>query len=110
MNSIREIQRLNKLELEQNVSPNASWHVDYRDTAYVHIGGLSYDLTEGDLITIFSQFGEPTFVKLARDKTTGKSRGFGWLKYEDQRSCDLAVDNLGGSKVLGRIIKVDHTR
>jgi len=32
------------------------------------------------------------------------------LKYEDQRSTDLAVDNLGGASVMGRILKVDHTR
>jgi RNA-binding motif protein, X-linked 2 len=52
----------------------------------------------------------PTWIKLARDKETGKSRGFGWLKYEDQRSCDLAVDNIGGATVLGRVLRVDHTR
>lgn len=91
-------------------SPNASWHVDYRDTAFVYFGGLPYELSEGDVITIFSQFGEPTFLKLARDKETGKSRGFGWLKYEDQRSTDLAVDNLGGATINGRLISVDHAR
>lgn len=62
------------------------------------------------MITIFSQFGEPVFVKLVRDKETGKSKGFGWLKYEDQRSCDLAVDNLGGAEISGRLVRVDHAR
>ena len=62
------------------------------------------------MITIFSQFGEPTYVNLIRDKETGKSKGFAFLKYEDQRSTDLAVDNLGGVTVLGRVLKVDHTR
>jgi RNA-binding motif protein, X-linked 2 len=38
-------------------------------------------------------------VNLVRDKATGKSRGFCFLKYEDARSCVLAVDNLTGSKV-----------
>ena len=90
--------------------PSASWHSDYRDTAYVYIGGLAFDLTEGDVATIFSQFGEPVWLKLARDRETGKSRGFAWLKYEDQRSADLAVDNLGGATVLGRVLAVDHTR
>lgn len=47
-------------------------------------------------------------MRLMRDTDTGKSRGFGWLKYEDQRSTVLAVDNLNGAKVLGRIIRVDH--
>jgi RNA-binding motif protein, X-linked 2 len=90
--------------------PEASWHTDYRDTAFVNFGGLPYNLSEGDIITIFSQFGEPVFLKLARDKETGKSKGFGWLKYEDQRSTDLAVDNLGGAQIGGRLVRVDHAR
>ncbi|KAL8920406.1 MAG: hypothetical protein Q9208_006287 [Pyrenodesmia sp. 3 TL-2023] len=110
MNTIREIQRLNKLELENGVAPEASWHRDHADSAYIYIGGLPFDLSEGDIITIFSQYGEPTFVKLVRDKETGKSKGFAFLKYEDQRSTDLAVDNLGGATVMGRVLKVDHTR
>lgn len=91
-------------------STEASWHADYRDTAYIYIGGLPFDLTEGDVVTIFSQFGEPVYVNLIRDKESGKSKGFAFLKYEDQRSTDLAVDNLGGATVMGRVLKVDHTR
>ncbi|KAF4632810.1 hypothetical protein G7Y89_g5316 [Cudoniella acicularis] len=110
MNSIRQIQELNRRELENGVSPEASWHADYRDTAYIYIGGLPFELSEGDVITIFSQFGEPTYINLVRDKETGKSKGFAFLKYEDQRSTDLAVDNLGGAVIMGRTLKVDHTR
>ncbi|KAI1483316.1 hypothetical protein F4774DRAFT_405952 [Daldinia eschscholtzii] len=110
MNQIRAIQALNKREIENGVPPEASWHTDYRDTAFVNFGGLPYELSEGDIITIFSQYGEPVFLKLARDKETGKSKGFGWLKYEDQRSTDLAVDNLGGAEINGRLIRVDHAR
>lgn len=93
-----------------NRSTEASWHADYRDTAYVYIGGLPFDLSEGDILTIFSQFGEPVHLNLVRDKETGKSRGFAFLKYEDQRSTDLAVDNLGGATVMGRMLRVDHVR
>jgi RNA-binding motif X-linked protein 2 len=75
-------------------------------------------MSEGDVITVFSQYGEPTYVNLIRDKETGKSKGFAFLKYEDQRSTDLAVDNLGGAVIQGefegkkfsRTLKVDHTR
>jgi len=110
MNSVRAIEQLNKRELESGVGTEGSWHTDYRDTAFVYIGGLAFELSEGDIITIFSQYGEPVWVKLARDKETGKSRGFAWIKYEDQRSCDLAVDNLGGSKIMDRVVRVDHAR
>ncbi|EDO00839.1 hypothetical protein SS1G_03313 [Sclerotinia sclerotiorum 1980 UF-70] len=110
MNSIRQIQELNRRELENGVPPSASWHTDYRDTAYIYIGGLPFELSEGDVLTIFSQYGEPTYINLVRDKETGKSKGFAFLKYEDQRSTDLAVDNLGGAVIAGRTLKVDHTR
>ena len=39
---------------------------------------------------------------------SGKSRGFAFLAYEDQRSTVLAVDNLSGGRVAGRIISVNH--
>ena len=110
MNAIRQTQLLNKRELENAIPPSASWHADYRDTAYIYIGGLPFDVSEGDIVTIFSQYGNPTHANLIRDRETGKSKGFAFLKYEDQRSCDLAVDNLGGAEVLGRMLRVDHTR
>ena len=110
MQSIRQVARLNDAELEKCVPPNASWHTDYRDTAYIYIGGLPFELSEGDILTVFSQYGNPVHLNLVRDKETGKSKGFAFLKYEDQRSCDLAVDNLSGAGVMGRVASVDHTR
>ena len=110
MNSIKSIARLNDAELAACTLPAASWHTDYRDTAYIHIGGLPFELSEGDVLLLFSQYGNPVHVNLVRDKDTGKSRGFAFLKYEDQRSCDLAVDNLSGASVLGRVLSVDHAR
>ena len=38
-------------------------------------------------------------LHLVREKDTGKSKGFAFLKYEDQRSTVLAVDNFNGIKV-----------
>ena len=71
-------------------------------------GGLSFDLTEGDILAVFSQYGEIVDVNLVRNDETGKSRGFAFICYEDQRSTVLAVDNLNGANVLGRTIKVEH--
>ncbi|ANZ74184.1 BA75_01487T0 [Komagataella pastoris] len=62
------------------------------------------------MLTIFSQYGVPTHVKLARDYSNGgKSKGFAFLKYEDWRSTVLAVDNLNGIRIKDRTIRVDHT-
>lgn len=45
---------------------------------------------------------------MPRDKQSGNPRGFAFVMYEDQRSTVLAVDNLNGSQVLGRTLRVDH--
>ncbi|KAF8592768.1 RNA-binding domain-containing protein, partial [Ramaria rubella] len=106
---VREINKINELELGLG-SSSASWHDDYKDSAYIHAGGLDYELTEGDVVVIFSQYGEVMDVNMPRDKNTGKSKGFAFIMFEDQRSTVLAVDNLNGAKVRGRTLKVDHVK
>ena len=143
MNVVREIQRLNERELELHVPDHASWHAQYSHSAYIFVAGLDYQLTEGDVICIFSQshpsalphpdrcprplappshhpssslcpcacvgrFGEVVDCHLVRDKDSGKSRGFAFLAYEDQRSSVLAIDNLNGAAVVNRTLRVDH--
>lgn len=106
MTNVKNVKKLSELELKRN--QKTSWHDQYKDSAWIFVGGLPYDLTEGDVICVFSQYGEVVNLNLVRDKATGKSKGFCFLCYEDQRSTVLAVDNLNGIKLLGRTIRVDH--
>lgn len=110
MNVIQEISRINEEELKRGIigGSSGSWHQQYRDSSYVYAGGLPFDLTEGDVLCVFSQWGEIEDINLVRDEATGKSKGFAFVKYEDQRSTVLAVDNFNGMKLLGRMIRVDH--
>lgn len=119
MNRVKEVERINAADLKLQLSSNTvgdagkwdvtkSWHNQYKDSAYVYVGGLPYDLSEGDVIVIFSQFGEIVDVNLPRDKDTGKPKGFAFICYENQRSTVLAVDNFNGAKVLGRTLRCDH--
>lgn len=105
---VKRIQNINSKEASLGISEDASWHAKYKDSAYVYVGGIPFDLTEGDLLAVFAQYGEIVDVNLVRDKGTGKSKGFAFVAYEDQRSTILAVDNLNGAQVLGRTIRVDH--
>lgn len=78
---------------------SASWHAQYSGSPWIYAGALPYELSEGDVIAVFSQFGQVEFVHLLRDKKTGKSQGSAFIKYEDARSAVLAVDNFNGAKV-----------
>lgn len=56
VSNIRDIQRINEIELEKGLIDKASWHDEFKKSAYIYVGGLSFDLTEGDVIAIFSQY------------------------------------------------------
>ncbi|CAI5757621.1 unnamed protein product [Candida verbasci] len=108
MNSIRRINDINQKELKSKTDYKASWHYEYRDTNYIYIGNLPFNLKELDILKIFSQYGIPTHINLIKDKVSGKSKGFAFLKYENFKSCILAIDNLNGFKIGDRFLKVDH--
>lgn len=108
LTKVKLINELNEREVQLGVAEKVSWHSEYKHSAWIFVGGLPYELTEGDIICVFSQYGEIVNINLVRDKKTGKSKGFCFLCYEDQRSTVLAVDNFNGIKIKGRTIRVDH--
>ncbi|KAK9830093.1 hypothetical protein WJX72_009752 [[Myrmecia] bisecta] len=108
LTQIKNTQKASKAEIAAGFSESASWHARFKHSAYIFAGGLPYDLTEGDLLAVFAQYGELVHVDLVKDKDTGKSRGFAFLAYEDQRSTVLAVDNLSGARVSKCTIRVEH--
>ncbi|KAK6204910.1 uncharacterized protein RJT21DRAFT_79834 [Scheffersomyces amazonensis] len=111
MNSIRKVNEINQRELAQNLSYTQSWHYDYRDTNYIYIGNIPINSMKSiDIITIFSQYGIPSHIHFFDDKPTSGGNGFAFLKYENFKSCVLAIDNLNGIEVLeGKRLRVDHT-
>ncbi|KAI8424456.1 LOW QUALITY PROTEIN: hypothetical protein MSG28_002939 [Choristoneura fumiferana] len=71
MTNVKNVLKLSKNELTGN--SKSSWHDQYKDSAWVFVGGLPYDLTEGDIICVFSQYGEVVNINLVRDKATGRT-------------------------------------
>merc|ERR1712137_1082890 len=108
MNTVREILKLNRLEAEKGITGKGSWHHQFKDSAWVFVGGLPKAMTEGDVLCFFSQVGEIEKLDMRRDRETGKFLGFCFIKYEDQRSTILAVDNFTGVSFAGTTIRVDH--
>ena len=109
MNVIAEITRINQLELDKRlVNTPALWHQKYNQCDWVYYGNQPTSLSEGNIIGVMSQYGEIEDIHLVRDSESGKSKGFCFCKYDDQRSTVLAVDNLTGTKILDRSIRVDH--
>ncbi len=63
---IKNTQKISREEVEAGYTDSQSWHARFRHSAYIFAGGLPYKLTDGDLLAIFSQYGEIIDVNLVR--------------------------------------------
>lgn len=66
LTQIKNTQKATQSEIAAGISESASWHAKFRHSAYVFAGGLTFGLTEGDLLAVFSQYGEVVDVNLVR--------------------------------------------
>jgi RNA-binding protein Musashi len=57
----------------------------------VFLGGLPTSITETDLRSFFSNYGEVCEVVIMYDQEKKKSRGFGFLSFGDEGACARAV-------------------
>jgi RNA recognition motif-containing protein len=58
------------------------------------VAGLPYDLDDAELEEIFEKFGVVKSAKVAMDKETGKSRGFGFVEMPNDSEAREAIDGL----------------
>jgi len=72
----------------------------------LYIGNLDYNTTEVDLEGSFSKFGSIESVRVIRDHETDRSRGFGFVNFQDKESGITALDEMNNSDLLGRQMNV----
>lgn len=72
------------------------------------VGGLSWNTTDSELQQAFEACGAVTEAKVITDRETGRSRGFGFVTYQDEGSVGRAIEELNGSTLDGRTIRVDQ--
>ena len=58
------------------------------------VAGLPYDLDDAELEEIFEKFGKVVSAKVAMDKETGKSRGFGFVEMQNDAEGKEAIEHL----------------
>ena len=71
------------------------------------VGGLSWNTTNSELQQAFEACGAIAEAKVVTDRETGRSRGFGFVTFEDEQCASRAIEELNGSTLDGRTIRVD---
>ncbi len=76
----------------------------------IYVGNLAYAMQEEDLQELFAGFGPVTSVNIIKDRDTGNSKGFGFVEMENEADGEKAIQDLDGTPVKGRNIKVNQAR
>ena len=75
-------------------------------TKTVYVGNLSWEMTEQDLSEVFAQYGKVESSRIATERDTGRSRGFGFVEMSDD-DADKAIAALNGTELGGRTLTVN---
>lgn len=78
------------------------------EDAKLFVGNLSWNTTDSSLGAAFEPYGTVIDARVIFDRYTGKSRGFGFIEFEDPSSAQNALEGMNGILVDGRAIRVDR--
>jgi RNA recognition motif-containing protein len=76
----------------------------------IYVGNVSWNLTSEDLQELFTPYGDVTTSKIATDRQTGRSRGFGFVEMPDDAQAQAAIAALNQAEVDGRNIVVNESK
>ncbi|MQM19105.1 hypothetical protein Taro_052105 [Colocasia esculenta] len=76
------------------------------DETNLYIGYLPPTFDDDALIRLFSPFGSIVTAKVIKDRMTGLSKGYGFVKYSDVSQANQAIASMNGYHLEGRVIAV----
>ena len=76
----------------------------------LYVGNMSFDTTEDSLQQLFSNYGEVQEVAVITDRETGRSRGFGFITFEEDSAASTAILEMNGTEMDGRKINVNEAQ
>lgn len=76
----------------------------------LYVGNLPHDVTDAQLGELATAFGKTDSAVVVRDRTSGESKGFGFIEFGNDDEAKAAIAGLDGKEVNGKAIKVNEAR
>lgn len=74
------------------------------------VGGLPFSTSDEELSELFAAHGTVASAVVVKDRDSGRSKGFGFVEFENDDEGKAAEKALNGSDVGGRSITVNEAR
>lgn len=69
---------------------------------------MSFDTTQSELETLFSEVGEVRDIFLPTERGTGRPRGFAFVEFAQQEDAAEAMNKFDGYELRGRNLRVNE--
>ena len=76
----------------------------------LYVGGLSYNTSDSALKETFAQAGTVESATVIMDKTSGRSKGFGFVEMSSEEEAQKAIEMFNGKELDGRNLTVNEAR
>jgi cold-inducible RNA-binding protein len=76
----------------------------------LYVGNLPFTVSEDQLSEVFGQIGEVGTVRIPRDYSSGRSKGFGFVEMVSEADAQKAMSELNDSEIDSRKIVVSEAR
>jgi RNA recognition motif-containing protein len=83
---------------------------ELRGMTKIYVGNLPFTTGDDELRELFARFGTPSSARVVTDKMTGRSRGFGFVEFDDDEQAKAAIAELNGRDFNGRALTVNEAR
>lgn len=74
------------------------------------VGGLPFATTDDELKELFAAHGTVSSASVVRERDSGRSKGFGFVEFENDDEGKAAEQALNNSELGGRTISVAQAR
>jgi RNA recognition motif-containing protein len=76
----------------------------------LYAGNLSYGVDNASLEQLFAEFGAVASAEVIMDRSTGQSKGFGFVEMSSDEEAQAAIEGLSGREHEGRALNVSEAR
>lgn len=76
----------------------------------IYVGNLSYDTSDADLQELFEKHGKVASARVITDRSSGRSKGFGFVEMPDASEAEKAIESTNGVEFMGRTLRVNESQ
>ena len=76
----------------------------------LYVGNLDYGVSSSDLEQLFASHGTVDSASVITDRSTGQSKGFGFVEMSSNAEAEAAIAAVDGTEFGGRTLKVNEAR